>query len=149
MNEAFWLTLLIEKSKEGTGLTIPFLIGSQYLLKFDSVIQLRELVDQMVVSHVPIIIKHCFQTKEYICTVNKELAHGYYKNVKKVGNLTIIADNGFLVGIDQYDHIIETLELFYNKHILAGKYSRIVNHTEEKWGYYSPKEETFIKRVLD
>ena len=144
MEDKFWYKLLKEKSKIGTGLTIPFLIGSQKILKFKNIITIKELLSQMIDSENEIFIKYCFHAQEYICTINKNLAIGYYKNVTKHNNLTIIADNSFLVGVNEYEYIIETFELFYSKNIKEEKYSRIVNNEIEKWNSFEEKEIIFI-----
>ena len=148
MEDKFWYKLLKEKSKIGTGLTIPFLIGSQKILKFKNIITIKELLSQMIDSENEIIIKYCFQAQEYICTINKNLAIGYYKSVTKHNNLTIIADNSFLVGVNEYEYIIETFELFYSKNIKEEKYSRIVNNEIEKWNSFEEKEIIFINSSI-
>ena len=148
MEEKFWYTLLKEKSKIGTGLTIPFLIGSQKILKIENIISLKELLDQMIQSENEIVIKYCFQAKEYICTINKNLAIGYYKSVTKINNLTIIADNSFLVGVNEYKYIIDTFELFYLSNIKEERFSRIVNNEKEKWKSFEEKEINFINSSI-
>lgn len=148
MEDKFWYKLLKEKSKIGTGLTIPFLIGSQKILKFKNIITIKELLSQMIDSENEIFIKYCFHAQEYICTINKNLAIGYYKNVTKHNNLTIIADNSFLVGVNEYEYIIETFELFYSKNIKEEKYSRIVNNEIEKWNSFEEKEIIFINSSI-
>lgn len=148
MEDKFWYKLLKEKSKIGTGLSIPFLIGSQKILKYKNIISIKELIDEMVHSENEIVIKYCFQAKEYICTINKNLAIGYYKSVIKLNNLTIIADNSFLDGVNEYEYIIETFELYYSSNIKKEKYSRIVNNEIEKWKSFEEKEINFINSSI-
>ncbi len=146
--EKFWCKLLSEKQKKGTGLTLPFLIGAQEVLNSEKKLNIKELIDEMVNADIPVIIKHCHQTKEYIFTLNKELGLGYHKYEMDFGNLKIIADNNFLTSINEYEHIIDTLESCYLKTIQKKEFSRFINFEKEGWRKFDKDDLDFIKSAV-
>lgn len=130
----YWLDLLKRKMQYGTGLTIPFLIGAKELLEQD-LTSIEDLLNEMLDSNESIVIKYCFDVREYICTLNTSLAKGYYKNIVEFDNLIIVEDYSFLKGINDFDDVIETFELFYSENIELKKYSRVYNSENDDWSW--------------
>lgn len=146
----FWYKLLCYKcfTEKKTGLTLPFLIGSQYLCNIENPINIEQLLIEIRNSDNKIIIKYCHQIKEYILTIDKGLISGYIKNKLEFNNLTIIPDNSFLVGIENFDHIIEAFETLYSKMIKQELFSKIVVDHNDVWIKFEKQDKILIKKAL-
>lgn len=146
----FWYKLLYYKCfiENKTGLTLPFLIGSQNECKIEKPINIEQLLIEIRNSDKKIIIKYCHQIKEYILTIDKGLISGYVKNKLEFNNLTIIPDNSFLVGIEDFDHIINAFETFYSKNIKKELFSKIIVDHNEVWIEFEEQDKNLIEKAL-
>lgn len=146
----FWYNLLYYKCfvENKTGLTLPFLIGSQYECNFENPINIEQLLTEIKNSDKKIIIKYCHQIKEYILTIDKGLVSGYVKNKLEFNNLIIIPDNSFLYGIEDFEHIINTFETFYSNNIKEELFSKTILDHNDIWIKFEEQDKDLIKKAI-
>lgn len=146
----FWYKLLYYKCtiEKKTGLTLPFLIGSQNEGNIENPINIEQLLIEIKNSDKKIIIKYCHQIKEYIFSIDEGLISGFVKNKLEFNNLTIIPDYSFLSGIEDFDHIITTFETFYSKNINKELFSKIIINHIEDWIKFEKEDKNLIQKAL-
>lgn len=142
----YWLKLLefYYNSKNRTGLTLPFLIGSLSLIENSEENNISSLLIEMKNnSHTKVILKFCLTVQEFIVSISPNLLYGSVYNKIEFGNLIIIQTNG-LVGINDFEDILTTLHLDYDKYINNNCYSK----ENEDWKYYNEDDQNMILEVL-
>ena len=146
--EKFIFRLLDNKKKEGTGLSIPFVIGA--IIYSGRKITISELIDILENSKRESIIKFCNNLREYIITtdLNFLLGSNYYKNITKFKKLSIINDGSFLAGIYDKKYIIETLKMFHQNDILKERFSKSLKDTGWKWTNFDTDDILLIKKSI-
>lgn len=123
----YWQILLIEQRKRGkSGLTIPFIIGSQFYL-IDPLLKKQEisdLINEISVSDLfETCLRYCTDTKSLILEIRATRNAVYYPlyNGLEQKNLSIAVSFDNLG--DNVDDLITKLECDYNKPISDNTFS--------------------------
>lgn len=136
-----WLKLLVNKSRKGTGLTIPFMVGALALNNESNKLTIGELLSIIVKNDKSeVMLRFCNEIREFILTVSSNfiLGKSYIKHLE-FGNLLVVPERN-LKGLDELEHIIISLEIDYDKYINASNYSK----RNEDWFGFDQDDQNFI-----
>lgn len=140
-----WLKLLVNKSRKGTGLTIPFIVGALALDNESRKLTISELLSTIVKNdESEVMLRFCNEIREFILTVDPNFLLGkpYIKHLE-FGKLLVVPERN-LKGLDELKHIIISLEIDYEKYINEANYSK----RNDDWLGFDKDDENFILNSL-
>lgn len=142
----YWRKLLeYQVQQKKTGFTIPFLIGAKSFTKNPNLLSIKELIYEAINYNDISALYYCNDPlKEFTITTYPSIistAKEYYKF--KIGNL-IICKSEKLNGINEIDHVIETLEVDYKNRIENSEFDK----NDKKWSDYTKESKDLITNVL-
>lgn len=151
----YWEILLQKQRERGkSGLTIPFIIGSQSYISETSQIQnVRELILDMIKTDSFIkCLRYCMGTKTFIIEIKKDRNAIYYPRIdeKEQKNFSIGLFDKKIFTEDSEKMILE-LESRFQEPIEKGFFSAVpnVNDREVNWEKFSKDDISFIKMAFE
>lgn len=152
-NNKYWYTLLSYwvNIKERTGLTIPFIIGTEKLINPDIVLDLNpvhKLLNEIRYSSMDsiIVLRYCENIREYILSINNSLNPIIGENIKnRQGITSIVTAYDTKVLGNNFSEISNSLELRYQNDILNNKFSRINFNFKE----FSNDDKKMISEIFE
>jgi len=150
----YWKSLLLYQRRIGrSGLSIPFIIGSQrFLEKISNIQDIKHLIlDVMVNDSFVTTLRYCTDIKALILEIKKSQTPVYFPTFNGQSQMNFTVSTGIKSLGETVEQILDELISMYQIRIENEQYSALVNDDSRDsiWSNYSDKDIQFIRSAFD